>query len=175
MDTQVGQGSTFQIYLPATVKPMDMPVPEGDQKRFFGRGRVLVMDDEADILMLVREMLELTGYEVEVATDGAEALKRYMAAKTANNPFSVVIMDLTVPQGMGGKQAITCRLKEKLDPLRPKAIVSSGYSYDPGDGLVFRWNLDSGGVIPKPYIMEDLGRVVEEVIAQKNSPVASVR
>jgi two-component system cell cycle sensor histidine kinase/response regulator CckA len=170
VETQVGQGSTFRIYLPATVKPVEVPAPEGDQKRFFGRGRVLVMDDEADILMLVREMLELTGYEVEVAADGSEALKRYMAAKNANNPFSVVIMDLTVPQGMGGKEAIR-RLKE-LDP-EAKAIVSSGYSYDP----VMASYRDFGfsGVIPKPYIMEDLSRIVEEVISQKNAPVTAAR
>jgi len=169
VETQVGQGSTFRIYLPATVKPVDVPLPDGDQKRFFGRGRILVMDDEADILMLVREMLELTGYEVEVATDGVEALKRYQAAKSANIPFSVVIMDLTVPQGMGGKEAIR-RLKE-LDP-DAKAIVSSGYSYDPVMASYREFGFC--GVIPKPYIMEELSRVIEEVISQKNAPAASV-
>jgi PAS domain S-box-containing protein len=170
VETQVGQGSTFQIYLPATVKPVDVPVPEGDQKRFFGRGRILVMDDEADILMLLREMLELTGYEVEAALDGAEALKRYMAAKNANNPFSLVIMDLTVPQGMGGKEAIR-RLKE-LDP-DAKAIVSSGYSYDPVMASYREFGFS--GVIPKPYVMDDLSRIIEEVIAQKNAPVPTGR
>lgn len=152
VDTQVGRGSTFNIYLPAAVKAPDALVPEGGGRSFFGQGRVLVMDDEADILMLVREMLELMGYQVEVARDGAEACQRYMAAKRDNNPFAVVIMDLTVPEGMGGKEAIR-RLSE-LDP-GVKAIVSSGYSYDPVMANFREFGFS--GVIPKPYVMEDLG------------------
>ena len=159
VETQVGRGSTFHIYLPASLKAAETTVPEGDQKRFFGHGRVLVMDDEADILMLVREMLELMGYEVEVARDGAEALQRYMASK--RRPFSAVIMDLTVPEGMGGKEAIR-RLTE-LDP-GVKALVSSGYSYDPVMANFREYGFS--GVIPKPYVMEELGRVLEEVIRQ---------
>jgi PAS domain S-box-containing protein len=159
VDTQVGRGTTFQIYLPASIKTVEAPVAEMDQKRFFGQGRVLVMDDEQDILMLVREMLELMGYEVEVAKDGAEALQRYMASKRDGNPFSAVIMDLTVPEGMGGKEAIR-RLRE-MDP-NVKAIVSSGYSYDPVMASFREFGFS--GVIPKPYVMEDLGRVLDEVI-----------
>jgi PAS domain S-box-containing protein len=159
VDTHVGRGSTFQIYLPASVKAMETPAAEVDQKRFFGQGRVLVMDDEQDILSLVREMLELMGYEVEVAKDGAEALQRYMASKRGGNPFSAVIMDLTIPEGMGGKEAIR-RLRE-MDPT-VKAIVSSGYSYDPVMASFREFGFS--GVIPKPYVMEDLGRVLDEVI-----------
>ena len=81
VDTQVGKGSTFQIYLPASIKPVEVPVSDSDQKQLFGQGRVLVMDDEAEILVLMREMLDLMGYEVEVARDGVEALQRYTVAK----------------------------------------------------------------------------------------------
>ncbi|MDB6022321.1 MAG: multi-sensor hybrid histidine kinase [Pedosphaera sp.] len=168
VETQVGKGSTFQIYLPASIKTVEV-LPESDQKRFFGQGRVLVMDDEADILMLVREMLDLMGYEVEVARDGAEALQRYVAAKRADKPFAAVIMDLTIPEGMGGKEAIR-RLKE-LDP-QVKAIVSSGYSYDPVMANFREYGFS--GVIPKPYVMDDLGRVLGEVIGkQVSAPVAT--
>ncbi len=169
VDTQVGRGTTFQIYLPASVKAVESPVAETDQKRFFGQGRVLVMDDEQDILMLVREMLELMGYEVEVARDGAEALQRYMASKRGGNPFSAVIMDLTIPEGMGGKEAIR-RLRE-MDP-HVKAIVSSGYSYDPVMASFREYGFS--GVIPKPYVMEDLGRVLEEVIRNPGPAVSQV-
>ncbi len=167
VDTHVGRGSTFQIYLPASIKAEEAPVTEVDQKRFFGQGRVLVMDDEQDILILVREMLELMGYEVQVARDGAEALQRYLAAMRGGNPFSAVIMDLTVPEGMGGKEAIR-RLKE-LDP-QVKAIVSSGYSYDPVMASFREYGFS--GVIPKPYVMDELGRVLDEVIRSPGPAVS---
>ena len=166
VETQVGRGSTFQIYLPASLKPVDVkPFPSSEQKQLFGHGRVLVMDDEVVILELVREMLELMGYEVEVAKDGAEAVNRYMASQRGNQPFAAVIMDLTIPNGMGGKEAIR-RLRE-IDP-QVKAIVSSGYSYDPVMANFREYGFS--GVIPKPYIMEDLGRVLGEVIANAKIP-----
>jgi two-component system cell cycle sensor histidine kinase/response regulator CckA len=151
--------------LPASFKPEAVPAHDTDQKRFFGQGRILVMDDEADILTLVREMLQMMGYEVETARDGVEALQRYETAKQSGQPFVAVIMDLTVPEGMGGKEAIR-RLKEQ-DP-QVKAIVSSGYSYDPVMANFQEYGFS--GVIPKPYVMEDLGRVVHEVINKQQQP-----
>ena len=168
VESIVGRGSTFQIYLPASLQSLETaPSHDTDQKRFFGQGRVLVMDDEADILDLVGEMLKLMGYGVETARDGAEALQRYQAAQRDGSPFDVVIMDLTVPEGMGGKEAIR-RLKE-LDPL-VKAIVSSGYSYDPVMASFQEFGFS--GVIPKPYVMEELGRVLQDVITKKTAQVA---
>jgi len=162
VETQVARGSTFQIYLPASLKPVETLVPGSEQKQLFGHGRVLVMDDEVVILELVREMLELMGYEVEVAKDGQEAVNRYMASQRGKQPFSAVIMDLTIPEGMGGKEAIR-RLRE-FDP-GVKAIVSSGYSYDPVMANFREYGFS--GVIPKPYVMEELGRVLGEVIANE--------
>ena len=162
VDTQLGKGSTFQIYLPASLKAVQAPASDTDQKRFFGQGRILVMDDEADILTLAGEMLKSMGYEVVVANDGAQAIERYLAAKSAGSPFAAVIMDLTVPEGMGGKECIR-RLRE-LDPA-VKAIVSSGYSYDPVMASFREFGFS--GVIPKPYVVEELGRVLGEVIGKK--------
>jgi len=163
VDTQAGRGSTFQIYLPASLKTVVAPAPDADQKRFFGQGRILVMDDEADILMLAGEMLKSMGYEVEVAKDGGEALERYMAVKGTDNAFTAVITDLTVPEGMGGKECIR-RLRE-LDP-KVKAIVSSGYSLDPVMANFREFGFS--GVIPKPYVIEELSRVLEEVVGNKS-------
>jgi PAS domain S-box-containing protein len=165
VESYLARGSTFRIYLPASFKPEAAPSHDTDQKRFFGQGRILVMDDEADILTLVREMLQMMGYEVETARDGVEALQRYQTAKQSDQPFVAVIMDLTVPEGMGGKEAIR-RLKE-LDP-QVKAIVSSGYSYDPVMANFQEYGFS--GVIPKPYVMEDLGRVLHEVISKQQQP-----
>jgi CheY-like chemotaxis protein len=162
VDTQVGRGSTFQIYLPASLKPVVAPVPGAEQKQFFGEGRILVMDDEPDILTLAGEMLKSMGYEVDTARDGAEALERYMKVKGTDNAFTAVITDLTVPQGMGGKECIR-RLRE-LDP-KVKAIVSSGYSLDPVMANFREYGFS--GVIPKPYLVEELARVLEEVLGKK--------
>ncbi|MDB6111155.1 MAG: multi-sensor hybrid histidine kinase [Pedosphaera sp.] len=166
VESYVARGTTFRIYLPASFKPEIAPAHDTDQRRFFGQGRVLVMDDEVDILTLVREMLQMMGYEVETARDGAEALQRYQAAKQSDQAFAAVIMDLTVPEGMGGKEAIR-RLKE-LDP-QVRAIVSSGYSYDPVMANFQEYGFS--GVIPKPYVMEDLARVLSEVITKKQQPI----
>ncbi len=87
----------------------------------------------------------------------------------AGDPFDVVVMDLTIPHGMGGKEAIL-RLRE-LDP-QVKAIVSSGYSYDPVMAKFQEFGFS--GVIPKPYIMEDLARLLEEVIRQKGEPAGQI-
>ncbi|MDB6015572.1 MAG: multi-sensor hybrid histidine kinase [Pedosphaera sp.] len=162
VESQVGQGSTFQVYLPASFKAELQRTPDTNQRRLFGHGRILVMDDEADILTLVQDMLKMMGYEVETARDGVETLAKYQAAKQNAQAFAVVIMDLTVPEGMGGKEAIR-RLRE-MDP-QVKAIVSSGYSYDPVMASFQEYGFS--GVIPKPYVMEDLGRVVGEVVSQK--------
>jgi len=121
------------------------------------------MDDEADILMLAGEMLKSMGYDVETAKEGGEAVERYKAVKGTDKAFNVVIMDLTVPEGMGGKECIR-RLKE-LDP-QVKAIVSSGYSLDPVMANFREFGFS--GVIPKPYVIEELGRVLREVVGNKS-------
>jgi PAS domain S-box-containing protein len=159
VDSHVGRGSIFQIYLPVSMKESDTAIIESRQKKLFGQGRILVMDDEEMIRELATEMLRSMGYEVETAREGAEALDRYVAARTAGNPFNVVIMDLTVPEGMGGKEMMR-RLRE-LDP-QAKAIVSSGYSLDPVMANFQEYGFS--GVIPKPYVMEELARVLTEVI-----------
>jgi CheY-like chemotaxis protein len=96
-------------------------------------------------------MLKHIGYEVEVAKDGAEAIALYEQAQESQFPFNVVILDLTVPGGMGGKEAI-----EKLIELDPqaKAIVSSGYSSDPVMSNFREYGFSS--VVSKPYKIEEL-------------------
>jgi CheY-like chemotaxis protein len=119
------------------------------------------MDDEQDLLDLAGEMLRTFGYEVETAADGAEAIEKYVTARNRGEPFLAVIMDLTVPNGMGGREAIAS-LKE-VDP-DVKAIVSSGYSFDPVMANYRQYGFR--GIIPKPYRLEDLGRVLDEVLGE---------
>jgi CheY-like chemotaxis protein len=110
-------------------------------------------------------MLQKFGYEAETANDGEEAIERYTTAKSGGMPFDAVIMDLTIPNGMGGCEAAR-RLRE-LDP-KVKAIASSGYSLDP----IMANYRDYGfcGVIPKPYRPEDLNRILKEVIGNGLAP-----
>ena len=104
-------------------------------------------------------MLHELGYDVEVSMDGLEALKKYETAMADGKRFDFVIMDLTIPGGTGGKEAIS-RLLE-IDP-NAKAIVSSGYSNDPVMAI-FR-NYGFAGVVPKPYRIEELSHTLKDVM-----------
>jgi CheY-like chemotaxis protein len=105
-------------------------------------------------------MLERLGFDVVGARDGDEAVVLFARSRGEGPPFDAVILDLTVPGGMGGQEAMR-RLRE-LDP-RVRAIVSSGYSNDP----VMASFRDHGfaGVIAKPCRMEELGEALREVLA----------
>lgn len=170
VESTVGAGSTFQIFLPATSKHIVSLPQELRQTKFSGSGRILIMDDEVAVLKTVGAMLQKFGYEVETALDGAEAIRCYTTAMAGGNRFAAVIMDLTVPNGMGGLDAVK-RLLEFDSRLR--AIVSSGYSLDP----VMANHREYGfvGVIQKPYRSEDLGRVLQEVIEEGASATGESR
>lgn len=109
------------------------------------------MDDEEIIRLFLSEILTGAGYKVELTIDGAEAIEHYVKAKEAGKPFDAVIMDLTIPGGMGGKEAIKKLLE--IDP-EVKAIVSSGYSTDPimSDCKKFGFS----AVVTKPYIASQI-------------------
>lgn len=117
------------------------------------------MDDEEAVRNIVGEMLQYIGYEVEFADDGNAALELYKKAKIFSKPFDVVIMDITIPGGMGGKEAIK-RLLE-IDP-QVKAIVSSGYSTDPIMADFRSYGFAS--LVTKPYKIEELSSVLQEAI-----------
>jgi CheY-like chemotaxis protein len=157
-ESRPGHGTTFRIWLPAA--PHEMPAPEnGVANRAAAHlpARVLVMDDEEVIRRVAGRMLSLAGHEAAFAADGAEAVRAYQAARQAGRPFDLVIFDLTVPGGMGGKEALQELLA--IDP-GVRAIASSGYSSDPimGNPRAYGFRVS----LPKPYDIPDLMRVVEE-------------
>jgi CheY-like chemotaxis protein len=123
------------------------------------KGKVLLMDDEQIILDVTLEVLQFLGYEVQFARDGTEAVALYTREKSAGVPFDVVILDLSVPDGMGGKEALV-RLRE-VDPA-VKAIVSSGYTNDPC--VIDYAGAGFSGKLAKPYKINDMKQVLEQLI-----------
>ena len=117
-----------------------------------------VMDDEEHILRMVSRILNDMGYTLDFAKDGEEAIKKYQTALQSEQPFDLVILDLTIPGAMGGEETIKALLK--IDP-NVKAIVSSGYSNDP----VMSNFKDYGfkGIIPKPYSQDEVAKVFNEI------------
>ena len=159
--TEIGVGTTFHVYLPAVTQ--SGPV-EPDEARpiLLGAGNVLVMDDEETIRELTKEMLHRIGYDAEVTRDGAAAVACYQRAFEAGEPFDAVILDLTVPGGMGGREALQWLLA--IDP-HIKAIVCSGYSNDPVMSAFQEYGFSYR--LAKPYTMSELSQALGVVIAAR--------
>ena len=117
------------------------------------------MDDEDMVRDIAWEMLSYLGYEVLTAKDGGEAIEIYRQNLEAGQPVDVVLIDLTIPGGMGGKEAIK-KLKE-LDP-QVKAVVSSGYSNDPVVADYRSYGFSA--VINKPFRMNELAGMLSRLI-----------
>ncbi len=158
VESIVGKGTTFHVYLPAPDK-VSVVTERKAETLHLGRGRVLVMDDEKTVRNVLGEMLKYLGYEVEFAGDGNEALELYKKAKKFSKSFDVVIMDITIPGGMGGKDTIKKLLE--MDP-KARAIVSSGYSTDPIMADFRSYGFAS--LVTKPYLIEELSSVLQEAI-----------
>ena len=124
---------------------------------------ILVMDDESIVRDVIAKQLTHLGYRAVLASNGVEALAVYQESLEMGRPFAAVIMDLTIPGGMGGVETIRRLLA--LDP-RAKAIISSGYCNDP----VMQNYKDYGfrGVVPKPYKLQDLKKTLENLLMQEN-------
>ncbi len=162
--SKVGRGSTFSLYLPASEGTVDS-MTTTKRTCVAGTARILLMDDDEIIRDMANEMLTELGYEVAVCRDGAEAVAAYENAHGSRTPFDVVIMDLTVPGGMGGTVALQKMLM--IDP-KVKAVVSSGYSNDPVMGDFSQYGFVA--VLPKPYGAEDVGSLLETILNENGKP-----
>lgn len=158
VESTPGKGSVFFVYLPAsqTTGPEAVKKPSAVVN---GAGMVLVMDDEEVVRNTAGGILDVLGYTAAYAKDGAEAIEAYIEARAKEEPFDAVIMDLTVPGGMGGKEAIARLLL--IDPS-VKAIVSSGYSNDPVMSEFAKFGFKA--VIPKPYSVAEFSATISKVI-----------
>ncbi|HDY88866.1 MAG TPA: response regulator, partial [bacterium] len=159
--SEIGIGTTFHIYLPASAEQVKKKEGVKEETTTI-TGKILVMDDEEMVRNFVSKALKSFGNETEVARDGAEAIEKYKKAMDSDKPFDAVILDLTIPGGMGGKQAVKKLLEIDSDA---KAVVSSGYANDPVVSNFEAYGFS--GFIPKPYMLEELKKVLNNVMSEK--------
>ena len=152
------KGTVFYIYLPVTEEAPSMP-NELEERSLGSGGKILIMDDDKMVIQVASEMLGHIGYESATAGDGAEAIALYQKAQSENSLFDAVILDLTIPGGMGGKETIKKLLE--IDP-NVKAIVSSGYANDPI--MADYANFGFSGVVAKPYTTQELKNVLHSLL-----------
>ena len=155
--SQVAAGTTFNIYLPASGKKAAKPMGKG--RPVHGGGKILIMDVEDVIRSMLSEVLSSLGYAVEAAKDGKEAMDMYKSAVESGQPFDAVILDLTIPGSIGGKETIKELLS--IDP-GVRAIVSSGYFNDPIMSEFEKYGFK--GALIKPYKMSDLIKTVQKLL-----------
>ncbi len=157
--SKTGEGSTFTIYLP-TRDQKELIKPENEERNFkmVENKTILFMDDELQIRIIGGEILSYLGFKVDFAEDGEKALEKIELSYQNDQPYDLVIMDLTVPGKMGGKEAIK-KIQERHPEL--KAIVTSGYSNDPVMSEYLKYGFS--GVIVKPFDITAIENAVNKV------------
>ncbi len=152
-----GKGSTFHIYLPASQNECSLVNGIVSSLQHTGNGKILLMDDEDLVREIAGEMLRDMGYTIIEARDGEEALRLCEEAKEKGEHIHCAFFDLTIPGGMGGREAIV-----KLRRFAPEMPVfaSSGYSEDP----VIARPADFGFTdsIRKPFALENLSDLLNK-------------
>jgi CheY-like chemotaxis protein len=161
VETAPGRGTTVHVYLPATgrmapaarqIEPAPPPV---------STGRILVMDDDDGLRLVLGLTLEMMGFEVTTAADGASAVEYFRGALEAGRPYRLVILDLTVPNGMGG--VATLAELRQIDPA-VRAVVMSGYS---DSAELQEWNkIGFVGALTKPFENRTLENALARALAR---------
>jgi PAS domain S-box-containing protein len=159
-----GLGSVFTFWLPAAREARPQPNPHPSYEGAERRARVLFMDDEEQNIRVAEKLMRRMGLDFEAVPDGTRAVERYKEAKQEGVPFDLVVMDLTIPGGMGGREAIS--ILRSFDP-DVRAIVSSGYSSDLAMADFRKHGFR--GMVAKPYDISELASVIRGVLAEKDA------
>lgn len=157
-NTSEGNGTSFHVLIPASQKVATKKV-SAENILTKVKGRILLMDDEKIILNVTQKLLEHLGYSVVLASNGDQAICSYKKALEENRKFDIVILDLTIPAGAGGKEVLSELIK--IDP-DINAVVSSGYSHDPVMANYKSYGFK--GVICKPYNLNELSNCLSKII-----------
>ena len=164
IDSELGKGTTFTLYLPASETELDLKTNQSEpaeNSTIKQTAKILVMDDEEMICRLLTDILEEDGFKVSTALEGKQAIEIYQHSLDEGAPFDAVIMDLTIPGGIGGKEAVINFLK--IDP-KAKCIVSSGYADDHIMANFGKYGFK--GIIIKPYTSKTLLEVLSQVLKE---------
>ena len=157
VETELGQGTAFTIYLPIDTSSSSDKIHEPGPAKLSG-GKILVMDDQEMVRKTATSMLKKLGYEVDGVLNGKEAIEKYREGMDNSEPYNAVILDLTIPGGMGGIETMQELLK--IDP-DVTAIVSSGYSTAPVMADYARYGFS--GVMMKPYSITQVSDLMKNI------------
>ncbi|MBL9167657.1 MAG: response regulator [Verrucomicrobiales bacterium] len=161
VESKPGVGTTFHIYLPACDRRMLTSSLSPTSPAGTG-GRILVMEDEAEIRKILGTTLQRMGYTVQLVEDGLGALSAYELARSSGNPFAVVLLDLTVRGGMGGRETILAL--QRIDP-GVKAIVMSGYWEDPMVQSYAAYGFQAA--LAKPFEATQLRALIDQILTSR--------
>ncbi|MBU0971570.1 MAG: PAS domain S-box protein [Proteobacteria bacterium] len=157
-----GRGSCFHLYLPATGLTGENK-GKAVEKQYRGSGRILIMDDEEVIREMLVEILTGMGFSIVATRDGKEAFHAFTESRNQKNPFRAVILDLTIPGGIGGKE--TLRRIREIDKKTP-VFVASGYSEDTAIAAPESFGFTAS--LEKPFLISQLARMLEKHLPGSN-------
>ncbi len=160
VQSEINRGTTFTIYLPASTEGTQNTIStDYDTNKNNHHAKIMIMDDEKMIRDVAKQMLEQFGHKVLSAKDGNEAIRIYKEHFKNNYPIDVIIMDLTIREGMGGKDAV-----RKILQINPEAkiIVASGYSNDPIMSNYKDYGFEAS--IAKPFQLMTLNNLIQSIL-----------
>jgi PAS domain S-box-containing protein len=161
VQSKMGESTVFTIYLPASADQISPEsITEVHKNKAPDKAKILVMDDEELVQNFTKNLLSYFGHEILHAWDGQQAIKIFKEHFKTNTPIDIIIMDLTIPGGMGGKEAVQEILK--IDP-EARVIVSSGYSNDPVMAQYQKYGFKAA--LAKPFSMADMKKTLSDLLA----------